>query len=439
MPPISQGDFADLLGDLSVEQRREFLADLYAARGWETRVQGGSVRARNEGTVRELRLDTDLTSGDAGTGTDGTADVRVLDAVDLYRVCLYGIDREDCDALFREHFGRPLPPSEEGPDGTIARPTGADSEEPSRGRESRRDRRTIVLVLIATLGLIGGTGAYAAVGGLGSLDSPQVDSAPTDPAAEGGGPAETATPTDSTPFPPGLTREGVTEPGALGAAHEASIDGEGYVLLSNRTVRYENGTVRSRLALRVALGVNDTYLAEAATAGPHAPKFLGLPPARATYWSNGTLYLRRAADGNATTYNSFVPPNGDVASPQYWVSTVAFGGRVGNRPGTFFESVFASVPTRIEVRTPGPTDTYRLVNRGTIRTSDPPFAGEVSNVRDVVLIARVDERGVVRSLHLGYTGVVGGETVRVDRDIAYRAIGNTTVGRPPWFERATRE
>ena len=75
------------------------------------------------------------------------------------------------------------------------------------------------------------------------------------------GPGETPTgadrPTDAglstARPPPGVLSLQVADPAELGRAHARAVENRSYVLTSNRTVRYANGTLRSRMSTRVAV------------------------------------------------------------------------------------------------------------------------------------------------------------------------------------------
>ena len=249
-------------------------------------------------------------------------------------------------------------------------------------------------------------------------------------------PTTTVTPVDipaEYDYAPGVTTEGVTDPGALAAAHERALADSSYRVRATRTVRHANGTLRAQLLVDVALDQNRTFLASAATRGPAAPVFLGRPPATGTYWSNGSVYVRRLTRDGETTYTAFEPPGGGAGTWRYWTRTVPFGGGQAT-PGGFYRGLFTAVPTRLADETPG-AEPYRLVGD----TATAPFQTEVTDVRDVRLVASVRRDGLVQSLTLRYAGEIDGTTVRVERTVRYRDVGTTAVGRPPWFEKAVGE
>lgn len=259
--------------------------------------------------------------------------------------------------------------------------------------------------------------------------------------APGPGPGTPSTTATPAPVPtedgrdgelaPGVTREGVVSSRTLAEAHVARLDDRSYRLLVNRTTRYPNGTLRDRLRLALSLGADRSYLVDTATAGPEAPVFLGRPPASASFWSNGSTYVRRLTRGNTTTYTRFQPTDG-AGTWQYWARTVPYGGRGGN-PRGFITRTFSAVPTRVTGRVvDGNVTAYRLA--GTRATA--PIELDVSDPREVELTATVTAAGLVRSLSLSYVGTVDGRAITVTRRFRYERVGNATVDRPPWVDRA---
>lgn len=237
--------------------------------------------------------------------------------------------------------------------------------------------------------------------------------------------------------PPGILSERVVGPRELGRAHERAIENRSYVVRSNRTVRYANGTLRSRIAVDVAIDEDRSFLANVSTAGPEAPVLLGTPPARAVYWSDGSTYLRRLTRDGETTYVEFDPPSTWVGTWSYWAKAVPFGGG-DNHPETFYASLFSAVPSRVDGRTNrSGTTVFTIVNDNDRPFTDEAFPGGVESIHDLSLVAMVDGNGLVRSLELRYAGTIDGEPVRVRYAIRYANVGSTSVDRPAWYDRAT--
>jgi len=260
MPALSAGALSRRLRALSGGERLAFLAAVWRARGYETRVDRGEgvVHASRDGEALRVapvgRL-AGLVGGppaaDVYVGLAASDRLRRLAAArdaqlyapdDLRDLLLYGLDREHADRLARDHLGGPL---------TVpARPA--------------PDRRTPVLatlgvvlaaalLLAATAGAGAGVSASVSGGVSGALAGPtdgsesgasaDGDGSPTlddstdisdvdpdgalyDSPDDGNGDedGETAEWTPSEPPPPGLTEDGVTDPDALVDAHYRSSE-----------------------------------------------------------------------------------------------------------------------------------------------------------------------------------------------------------------------
>jgi hypothetical protein len=255
-----------------------------------------------------------------------------------------------------------------------------------------------------------------------------------------GGGSEASASTE-TPVAPGVTSEGGVVDGAvLGDAHAAALEGRSYELATTRTVYGPDNKLRSSLSLDVSVGSGSRYLARAATAGPAAPVLLGTPPASARYWSDGELYLRAFDGPDGTTYNTFEPPSRQTSTPGFWVETVPFGGASGSAR-RYFGTVLGAVPTALVDETPGDPDRFLLVS-----TRDRPTgAGDrlarvlgLETVETVAFTVRIDGRGLVRWFRGLHTGAAADGTGRrtVHRTVTYAGLGETTVDRPAWYDRA---
>jgi hypothetical protein len=262
---------------------------------------------------------------------------------------------------------------------------------------------------------------------------PALGPQPPPTGAESGGESEDGSVTAAS-YPPGVTDSGVTDATALAEAH-ADITGDAsYTLRSNRTIRYTNGDLASRLLVRLRLAADRQFHVRASTAGPEGPLLLGTTPAGGEYWSNGTVYVRALTREGETTYNRFSPPDNFVGTWRYWRATVPFGGEDGHAAETI-GGLFRDVPTEVvDVRSEAGTTVYRLSGEGA-HSGSFAKAGP-GPVGDVTLGATVTESGLVRGFDLSYVTFLGNRSVRVDWSLRYRDVGNTSVDRPAWFDRA---
>ncbi|MHB9287651.1 hypothetical protein ACKVMT_11520 [Halobacteriales archaeon Cl-PHB] len=492
---LSPAVLETLVAEADPASFRAFVADLWAARGRTVRQTGETVVVtapdRPEQTLYPLPAgaepsvpaDVDVVVAARDLPADAVLPgVEVVDVADLHQIVRYAVESDDAQRLLADHFeyepdaepdgvpalddSPPPPTTDVATDraGTPQPSTATDASSPAGdtsvvdGDPAATDDETSSAatgdettsaatgwvtsrrLLLATLagGVLAGVGLDRGLGYVTDGDSPADEAS-----APSGGPDSTETPTPRTVSAPGVSAAGVEDAGALAAAHVSELVDTGYELAASRTVHGLDRQLRSSLSVHVRLATDRAYLVTVATAGPEAPVLLGEPPSAATFWSDGDVYLRRLPhDDGTVTYNSFEPPGGFVASWRYWVTTVPFGGQDGT-PERYFRTVFDAIPTTFVGRTTvGGTDRYRLVNVARTpsrRTADLERLLGVDAPRNVDLTASVDERGLVRSFDVSFDGAVGNSPVTVQRTIEYTAVGQTTVDRPSWYDRAVEK
>lgn len=231
----------------------------------------------------------------------------------------------------------------------------------------------------------------------------------------------------------GIDGSGVSDPWSLAAAHSERIENRSYRLVSNQTVQYENGTLRSQYRTDLRLATNRTYFITVRTDGPEGPLLLGEPPAVSEFWADGETYIRAFGESDPR-YNEFTPTNSGVGTWWFWASTGSFD--VLLTPSELIGETLNAVPTRVEsTRSVDGGERYRVVEVGA-PVAELPFPA-ASPARNVSLVAEIDRSGLVRRLELEYSGRIDGDRVVVSRSIAYSDIGSTEVRRPPWFDQAT--
>lgn len=236
--------------------------------------------------------------------------------------------------------------------------------------------------------------------------------------------------------PPGVDESGVVSPGRLADAHVDAVASRSFRLVSNRTVRDADGQVRSRVAVTVAVAEDRSYLSDLTTEGPEGPVLLGRPPARGVYWSNGSDHVRKLTRRNETSFDRIDASRTFAGSWLFWTNTVAYGGVIGRSSAeSFYRATLRDVSAELAGRrTENGTTVVRLVGD---RAESTDFSQlDADEVRDVRVEAVVDERGLVRSFRLSYEAVVDGEVRTVDWQIRHEQVGNTSVSRPDWFDRA---
>ncbi|MFC4542144.1 hypothetical protein ACFO5R_09410 [Halosolutus amylolyticus] len=255
---LSAEEIRDLLSELSRAEFAAFVADLWAARGRETRRDGQSIVVRGPNHEEKKTLYAVAEGGDPVppdgvdaivTAADPPGDevpdrVRVIGADELGMMVRYALERDVQRRLLEDYFGglaidrtgeelsepprppgNPPPRADAEPSGTT-RETNGDSTSslaanPSDGTDGddgpasedgagstvsakrRVDRRTL---LVAVGGVLTGLGA-ARVGEI----------APRPEALAG-------VENDPTEIVPGVTEDGVVDPDALATAHESTLE-----------------------------------------------------------------------------------------------------------------------------------------------------------------------------------------------------------------------
>lgn len=132
--------FIDRYRSLAVDERRAFMTDLRAARGWETTAEEAIVMATREGITRRIAVDQPgrdvavdvvVAADDRLRSLAANRDADVLEPETLRDELFYGIDRETGMELFRTHFGEI--------DRTIGGDTGSTSETVGHGNRGADD------------------------------------------------------------------------------------------------------------------------------------------------------------------------------------------------------------------------------------------------------------------------------------------------------------
>ncbi len=233
---------------------------------------------------------------------------------------------------------------------------------------------------------------------------------------------------DDRPFAPGLGPDGVRDAELLGRVHAGALERTGYTLVANRTARYENGSVHSRLRIRIAVTAGRAYLATVRTRGAGGA-VRGRLPADATYWSDGDRYLRRIDHGEWLEYGAFEPIDGYAGTWAYWVREVALTGSAARDLAETVDAFDTRVVDRGRNRS-------RLLVGGGLRGSE--FRDRrVTDPADATLTARVRPGGFVSAYRVRYaTATAAGVPVRVSRSVRYGDVGSTTVDRPSWYDLA---
>ena len=432
MPPVPAEAFASEFRGLSTEERVEFVAGLWAARGWETAVDGAVVAAERGDEDRRIRI--------ADPGWFGTPDVSGVDTLavardrttvreaaeeagvdyhtpaDLHDLLLYGIDRETAAALYADRFDRPLErsvPDESDDDGRAATLLTA---LPSL----RENRRAFVAILLVAL--VGVAVAGPALSGGNAPDRSPVTVNGVTPGDESAGAigAASPTPTEMPGLIPGVTRAGVVDPRELTQAHvdgvrnrsrvqqrelQISVNGSGEIGLvsRNRTAWVANASHYRSESSRTFVG----------DSGPSQM-------AGGVYAAGGDAY-QRTVFPDGVRYSRYPPSEYPATEIDADVQASLYR--------YFAGADDVVVKCAIEFDTDCPT--YR------IEVDDPP-AALGSEVEAYEALAIVSNRGVITTIRANYTvpdrdGDGERERVRFALDYQFEEV---TVSPPAWLPEA---
>lgn len=281
-------------------------------------------------------------------------------------------------------------------------------------------RRTGLLLVAAAAVLLAGCGASVTGEDRQAGSTPTLTPVPV--------PAETG-PAGGRLLAPGLSTEGVFDADELASAHRTALDERGFTLVRNRTVSRSNASAGSETLNGV--GVRATV-----APGATAYRFGRVERSSLSWPLAGRYALIGVWYSEPVVRNRFV--NADRVDRYWGQDRAAPGGPI--RDPSRSESVRADLAA-VDLRVVGNTTVdgtavYRL--RGS-RLSDP---GELavppllSDPRNASMVARVDERGVVRSYALTFDATFGEDRVRIRRTHRVEAGGNRAVEKPGWLSEA---
>ena len=430
MPPVPEEAFASEFRSLSGTDRTEFVAGLWAARGWETTVADGLVVAERDGGRRRIRA---VDPGRFGTpdleGVDtlvvdrdrdrvrraaSEAGVEYVPPADLRELLLYGIERPSAESLYTEWFGRPLVRTVEDT-GRVQSLAAVGASLSSDGR-SRRFFVTALVLIVAVLVLAG-----PMLSGGDSAAQPQVTVGNVTPgtADAGGLRADTPTGTAIPTMAPGLSEAGVVDVAALTRAH---VDG---VSNRSRTVQWTLSAPPNESSGRSVTARNATAWIEDPTqyrfenvATVAVP--IGSFDVRFDRYADGERVYERATYLERTTYSRAPVAEKSASSIDATVHSV-------------FDRYFAGaentvVQCAIKYNTDCPTYRVEVVGEAPDTLS--------ANASEYEALAIVSDSGVVTTVRVQYTVPNGdGGRAPVSFTLDYR-FEEVDVSPPDWLSQA---
>ena len=447
----------DHLTRLSSSACRAFVADLWAARGFETRVEDDVVVASRHGGETVLfpacggRLrsppaptrQVDVVVAPAHSSKAATLaarhDARLLDAGDLREMLRYAVSAPTAAALCERHLG--AAPSALEPSAWIRT-----RRQIAQLRTANSPRSSTVTVLLLVVVVAAGVATFG-FGGNGAVENPATSvSAEAEVAAVAGGDvgdssaSTTSTAgdamdgtsslsttrrssgrwqpvdTDAVSSVPGMNASGMTNVTALAAAHDRALGTQSYTIWAD-TYRPYNGVPSAEQAQRdtdIAVA-GDRYLVRESLERGNDRRLV-----RAVYYDGADWYI----DDRSTTERTlrWVDGSGDDASVEPDPRTLRTA-LVTYYLDTQRTNVTGS-------RSVDGVTHYRVEGSG----APPPFA--VQEVYNYEFVAIVDERGFVRDGRVTYTVVRIEGSYQLRFEWTYDRLNTTTVAEPAWVEEA---
>ncbi|WP_410766590.1 hypothetical protein [Haloferax sp. DFSO60] len=376
----------------SHREQRQFLADLWAARGWETRIDGQTIVATRGGETKRIALATESFLGTrsppaetnviVALGEIDSPTATVYSVGDIFEMARYGLPEAQSDRLFSAHFGSLL-------------------STPVTERPRRRWLGPL-LVLVALLLVV----AAAVVTGMIPLSGVQLATQDASPAATE---SSTSTPT-ATPVPraiaPGLTTAGVENATALATAHREALGNHSY----QWTIGYREsiaGNQTGSAVETVAVEAPHRYRSSVQRSG--TLRAFPRPTASEDAFADGTFrYARRPSEPDGVAVR--------VIDPE----TVAGPGRQAIRAESYIDWYLSTENSRVvNSSVENGTQLYEIVGSG----------NEFPRSVRYTVSAIIEDSGFVRSMEVSYETRDG---VTVTVWFEYRAIDETTVEPPSW-------
>lgn len=226
-------------------------------------------------------------------------------------------------------------------------------------------------------------------------------------------------PGDGVDYPPGVDDRGVYSPAELASAHDAALAPASYTRVETLTARTANGTPWATRTVRTRVAPDGRRHTVAELGGPEAtyPSPFRDAMRVEVYVENGIVYF--AGWNETADYASFERAGGGVSVDRLRLLLSAFETRA--------EPVRRNGTTLVRVESTRLADPYYL------ESAERAVRGDV---RDGEFRALVTPDGLVREYRVVVTVAVDGTLVRVERDVGFRAVGETTVERPAWYDDA---
>lgn len=396
---------------LATPELAAFVADLWAAKGFDTELDGAVLSATRHGETQVVAV------GAAGVrASGGTADIvvdlaggsydgsSVVDAAGLSEQLWYAVDRPVARRLCEEYLG--APPA------ALSPPLGY------RLRRSRSPAGAVVAValLVAVAAVVAvGVGVVPTDGADNGTSAPTDSTAAPTPAEQAGIQAgDWDTSPINQPLPPGVRPDGISNLTALNEAHADALANRSYTLGRN----WSWMAVRDREVVEVQRTIGtvvdgDEYRIETDD----------------TLSADGTQIGVLYHDGRF----SYVAETDSADADYRRLGPMEQGDVVPEAPSQVSGSL---VETRLSTPTTDLNGTVERNNRTLYRVtgSGQPDWPALGDVVEYNLTAYVTVGGFVRQVDVRYTVRSGMRLIEVTRSLRYSRVGETTVEPPAWYQ-----
>lgn len=398
------------------------VADLWAARGYETDREGGTVVART-GRGETVRISVPRAGGDAQSADVVVAfgatagDAHPVDAAALAELLRYGVDRAVARDLCERHLGAPpsdLPaPPLVRARRRVAGPLGAATPALLVGAAAV----AVVLGAFLWFGAVPFASAFDAAPGDGGetvvTPGPETSAESAAERADRGVSTAEFPSSPDTP-PPGVTESRVVNLTALAAAHERAMANRSYTIWLDRySERVNANDTRTQHDIDMSVE-GERFLITNARVESGDRRRLG------AVYRDGTVTYGAVWNRSTGTYGQVlrIDPRHDLAPTPDTVRRTAV------------LRFLSTTETNVTRQTPRDgTTLYRVVGTG------QPNATAFDRVWNYTAVALVDSRGYVRDLTVQFTARSSSRIYRMRHEITYSRVGTTTVETPAWYER----
>lgn len=219
---------------------------------------------------------------------------------------------------------------------------------------------------------------------------------------------------------PGLSENGVTDPLALAKAHERTLQNVSFTISASFEYRRPNGTLigYGSTTSRVAPDATSFYTVTTQT-NRNETRRMGVAHYTMERWADENRTLTaRSVPGAPPEYGDRSRTDAHVRPDSGWETLY-----------TAFDAVDTAVVNRTERNG---TTLYRVVS-----TSQPRPNSVYADDATYGVTALVGSDGIVRTFQLSHETTFDDRPAMVTRTIRVTEVGNTTVERPAWSDRAT--